>query len=37
MFRSAWSGKRLLGMVAALIGLVAAVLILLAATAGNNF
>jgi len=37
MFRSAWSGKRLLGMVAALIGLAAAVLILLAATAGNNF
>ena len=36
MFRTRWSEKRILGLIAALVGLVAGILMLLAATAGQG-
>src|SRR6266699_709188 len=36
MFRTRWSEKRILGLIAALVGLVAGILILIAATAGQG-
>ncbi len=36
MFRTRWSEKRILGLIAALVGLVSGVLILIAATAGQG-